>query len=69
MVDNVFLCEKFVNTEEILDNFEFFKKSMRRLEESKLDEFYFTAKSILNDYKSTMKFIAKINHLLNVNIA
>ena len=66
MVEKVFAYEKFVIFEDTFDNYDYMKRTLRKFDESKYDEFYFTAKSILNDYKSTMQLMSKINHLLNV---
>ena len=68
MIEKVFAFEKFVNFEELFDNFDYMRRSIRKFDEPKLDEFYFTAKSLINDYKATMQLFSKINHLLNVNL-
>jgi putative methionine-R-sulfoxide reductase with GAF domain len=37
---------------------------LETIDESKLDEFYFITKGIVNDYKTTLKLLSKINRLL-----
>ena len=67
MINKLFTNEKFVKIEGLLENFDCFKNTLDNIDESKLDEVYFSMKSIINDYKTTMVLITKINHLLNVN--
>lgn len=66
MIEKVFSYDKFVRIEELFNTFELFKGEIDHLDEARLDEVFFTIKAIINDYKTTMMMMSKINHLLNV---
>ncbi len=66
MVGKLIHSEEFNYLEKFLITYDIFKINLESLDSTKLDDIYFLMKGVLNDYKSALNLLAKINKLLDI---
>lgn len=66
MVSKIIHSNQFNYLEKTLLTYDVFKHNLETIDETKLDEVYFIMKGVVNDYKSTLTLLSKINKLLEV---
>jgi putative methionine-R-sulfoxide reductase with GAF domain len=65
-VERIIRSKQFQSIEKTLISYETFKTNLETTDETKLDDLYFVIKGVVNDYKSTLILLSKINKLLEV---
>ncbi len=65
-MERIIRSKQFQSIEKALISYETFQSSLETMDETKLDDMYFVIKGIVNDYKSTLVLLSKINKLLEI---
>jgi hypothetical protein len=66
LVSRIIQSPQFSYIEKLLVTYDIFKHNLEIIDETKLDDVYFIMKGVVNDYKSTLTLLAKINRLVEL---